>query len=190
MSPHGDAQQQKPRLTWPAWLSAIIRYIHPPHWYRYQNQYSHPPRWIILVVTHGRSTQTGTRSPQPDEEANPPPPPYREFDPSARPTANTSNKQCTHPTPRSPLSAALHEQPTTPDMQQKLRHSRLSSLLGSRDSPRSYVSEREGSESSNFSALVFGIKRTPSTPRGGMNLGETSIAKLTSGLADGGLDSR
>lgn len=77
----------------------------------------------------------------------------------------------------------------TPE-KQKLRYSRLSSLLEHRESPQSFDS-REGSETSDFSSLVFGFKRGHAgwrqSPR---TLGQMSLAKLTSGVADGGWDSR
>lgn len=104
--------------------------------------------------------------------------------------------------PSTPLPPSIHPStPQDPDLEAQLlplpdrsllRHSRLSGLLELRGSPKSFGS-REGSETSDFSSLVFGIRKSPSSasrrcpPR---KVGEMSLAKLTSGVADGGWGSR
>lgn len=102
--------------------------------------------------------------------------------------------------PRTPTPVALPQKaPQEKDLEaqfsperQKLRHSRLSGLIELRGSPKSFES-REGSETSDFSTLVFGIRKSPSSASKrcpARNMGEMSIAKLTSGVADGGWRSR
>lgn len=162
-------------------------------------------RWIVLVVSTLRTTKAhlpySKRRPE-DEESNPTPP--RTSQEAQTVPSGEDNWEKVEDTreqhasitnaPHTPERACLRQSISHHEeleawcaMEQRIRNSRLSSLL---DSPQSLVS-REGSETSNFSALAFGLKKSPSSskkcPR---NMGEMSIAKLTSGVADGAWHSR
>ncbi|KAM0689026.1 hypothetical protein Q7P36_011102 [Cladosporium allicinum] len=173
--------------------------------------------WIISVFYIGSVSNRQSQSTAPplnDKEAIIPPQPAQSFCKDTQTTLDTpetsektrsSFSYETPPSiatslPRTPTPVAFPQRlPQDKDLEaqlspdrQKLRHSRLPGLLELRGSPKSFDS-REGSETSDFSTLVFGLRKSPTSaskrcpPR---NMGEMSIAKLTSGVADGGWRSR
>lgn len=175
--------------------------------------------WIISIfsISSASNRQSPCTAPPPDDdekEANlPSQPPQSHRKDSRTIQALSEILEKAHPAlsggspppsipflPRTPTLVALPQKaPQEKDLEaqfsperQKLRHSRLSGLIELRGSPKSFES-REGSETSDFSTLVFGIRKSPSsaskrcTTR---NMGEMSIAKLTSGVAGGGWRSR
>ena len=169
----------------------------------------------IFYISSASNRQSPCTAPSPDDkEANLPsqrPQSHRRDSHRTQATSETSERtpssfpdESPSPSipimPRTPTPAALPQKlPQAKDLEaqisperQKLRRSRLSGLLELRGSPKSFDS-REGSETSGFSTLVFGVRKSPLSaskrcpPR---NMGEMSIAKLTSGFADGGWRSR
>ena len=174
-----------------------------------------PTSWIISVLSISRkSGRRSPRTPPPnDKEAIIPPQPSPSHRKPSQTTPETPEKcrssLSTYDTPpstatnlpRTPTPVAFPQRPQhdkdleaqlSPPERHKLRRSRLSGLLELRGSPKSLES-REGSETSDFSTLVFGLRKSPSSASKccpARNMGEMSIAKLTSGVADGGWRSR
>jgi hypothetical protein len=176
-----------------------------------------PTSWIISVLSISR--KPGRRSPctpsPSDKEAIIPPQPSPSDHNPSHTTPETPEKRrsslssyetppsiiATNNLPRTPTPVASPQRPQhdkdleaqlSPPERHKLRRSRLSGLLELRGSPKSFES-REGSETSDFSTLVFGLRKSPSSASKrcpARNMGEMSIAKLTSGVADGGWRSR
>jgi hypothetical protein len=177
-----------------------------------------PTSWIISILPiSSTSTRRSPCTPPPlddDKEAIIPPQPapsHRKPSHTMPATQEPSEKQrssisydtppsiVTYP-PRTPTPVAFAQRPQrdkdleaqlSPE-RHKLRRSRLSGLLEPRGSPKSFES-REGSEMSDFSTLVFGLRKSLSSASKrcpARNMGEMSIAKLTSGVADGGWRSR
>ena len=174
--------------------------------------------WIISILSTTSHRRPPCTPPSPDDNDKqaiiPPQPTPSHHKPSHTTPAATpspSEKQrsslsydtppsiCTN-MPRTPTPVAFPQRPQhdkdleaqlSPE-RHKLRRSRLSGLLELRGSPKSFES-REGSETSDFSTLVFGLRKSPSSASKrcpARNMGEMSIAKLTSGVADGGWRSR
>lgn len=166
--------------------------------------------WIISILKSGRRSPC---KPHPnDKEAIIPPQPSPSDRKPSHTTPETPEKPrsslsydtppsiTTNP-PRTPTPVAFPqraqhdkdlEAQLSPPERHKLRRSRLPGLLELCGSPKSFES-REGSETSYFSTLVFGLRKSPSSASkrcSARNMGEMSIAKLTSGVADGGWRSR